>query len=307
MISIVVPVYGCRTMLAELYLRVKKTFADMHKDFELILVNDNGPDNAWETIAELSLNDKRVKGIKLSRNFGQHYAISAGLSYAKGEWVVVMDCDLQDQPEEIPRLYAKAMEGYEAVLACRESRQDSFLKRQSSKLFYWTLAYLTGTEQNEEVANYGIYHRKLVQAVLSMHDKIKYFPAMVKWVGFRQIGIPVAHAERAEGKSSYSFKRLLMLALDTILSFSDKPLRLIVKFGAILSLLTILFSIYILIQYFLGNIHIQGYASIIMSTMFLSGVIITVIGMVGLYVGRTFEQVKNRPVFIVAETTNTEL
>ncbi len=307
MISIVVPVYGCRTMLAELYLRVNTTLARMDENYELILVDDNGPDKAWDTIAELSSKDTRVKGVKLSRNFGQHYAITAGLNYAKGEWVVVMDCDLQDQPEEIALLYSKAKEGYDAVLACRLSRQDSFLKRQGSKVFYHVLAYLTGTEQNEEVANFGIYHQKVIQAILSMHDKIKYFPAMVKWVGFKQIGIPVEHAERSEGKSSYSFKRLLMLALDTILSFSDKPLRLIVKFGAILSVMTLLFSLYILVQYFMGNILMKGYTSIIMSTMFLSGVIITVVGMVGLYVGRTFEQVKNRPVYIVDEITNAEI
>lgn len=279
----------------------------MSESFELILVNDCGPDNAWETIAELSDKDCRIKGIKLSRNFGQHYAITAGLSYAKGDWIVVMDCDLQDRPEEIARLYAKALEGYEAVQACRTQRQDGYIKRMGSKSFYMMLAYLTETEQNEEIANFGIYKRNLIHAVLSMHDKIKYFPAMIKWAGFRQIGIPVEHAQRQEGQSSYSFKHLLRLALDTILSFSDKPLRLIVKSGALLSLFTLLFSIYTLIQYMMGNILLPGYASIIISTMFLSGVTITVVGMVGLYVGRTFEQVKNRPVFIVAETTNTEL
>lgn len=119
MISIVSPVYGCKTMLAELYLRVKTTLTEMNQDFELILVNDNSPDGAWETIAELAAKDKRVKAINLSRNFGQHYAITAGLDFAKGDWVVVMDCDLQDQPEEIAKLYAKAQEGYDVVLACR--------------------------------------------------------------------------------------------------------------------------------------------------------------------------------------------
>lgn len=303
-VSIVSPVYGCKICLVELYLRVKNTVEKITNDFEIILINDNSPDDAWSTIVELSKKDARVKGVKFSRNFGQHYAINAGLSYSRGEWVVVMDCDLQDKPEEIEQLYVKALDGYDVVLACRSNRQDNFFKRMGSHYFYKTLAYLTDTKQNPEVANFGIYHRKVINALLGMQDKIKYFPAMVKWVGFKQIEIPVIHAERQSGSSSYNLKRLLMLALNTILSFSDKPLRLVVKLGVSISALSFLFAIYIFVMSVTGHIQVLGYASLIMSIWFLSGVIITIMGVLGLYVGRIFEQVKDRPVFIVSDTTN---
>lgn len=305
-ISIVSPVYGCRTCLVELYLRLKKTLEPITKDFEIILVNDNSPDDAWPTILELAEKDKRVKGIMLSRNFGQHYAITAGLSFAKGEWVVVMDCDLQDQPEEIPQLYGKAIEGYEVVLAKRVERQDHFFKKLTSKLFYNTLAYLTDTEQDAQVANFGIYHQKVVAAILSMHDKTRYFPAMVKWVGFRRTEIDVEHAARKEGKSSYNFKALIRLALNTILSFSDKPLRLTVKIGVLISAFSFVFAIFIFIKALTGRIEVLGYSSLIISIWFLAGVIITLVGMLGLYIGRIFDQVKNRPTFIVSQKINIE-
>jgi len=304
MISIIVPVYGCTTTITELFLRAKKAINSIGQDFELIFVNDKGPFDAWEAIVELSAKDYRIKGINLSRNFGQHSAIASGLSIAAGDWIVVMDCDLQDKPEEIPNLYKKATEGFDVVQAKRTNRQDSFFKKIGSRMFYATLGYLTDTEQNAEIANFGIYHKKVVSAILSMNDHIKYFPAMVKWVGFNQTAIEVEHSKRDEGKSSYTLKSLLHLALNTILSFSDKPLRLTIKFGAIISLLSLVYGSIVLVKYFLDEIAIQGYASIIISIWFLSGIIIMIMGMVGLYIGKTFEQVKGRPVFIIDETIN---
>ncbi|HRS18823.1 MAG TPA: glycosyltransferase family 2 protein [Bacteroidales bacterium] len=146
-ISVVTPVYGCKTCLVELYLRLKTTLEQITQDFEIIMVNDASPDGAWETIVELAARDQRVKGINLSRNFGQHYAITAGLDHAQGEWVVVMDCDLQDQPEEIVKLYAKAQEGWDIVFARRTQRQDSFTKRLFSKIFHRVFSYLSGIKQ----------------------------------------------------------------------------------------------------------------------------------------------------------------
>jgi glycosyltransferase involved in cell wall biosynthesis len=300
-ISVVSPVYGCKSCLNDLYARLLISLEKITSDFEIILVNDGGPDNAWPLIKEISQKDNRVKGIDFSRNFGQHYAITAGLEYATGEWVVVMDCDLQDQPEEILKLYTKSQEGYDVVLAQRYLRQDSFFKKMFSKLFYKTLGYLTETGQDSSVANFGIYHKNVITAILSMRDSIKYFPAMVKWVGFRSIGIPIEHAEREIGSSSYNFKRLFKLAIDTILSFSDKPLRLTIKFGFIISLLAFIFAIVELILSFTGNISVTGWASLIISIWFLSGIIIIVLGVVGLYIGKTFDRVKDRPVYILRE------
>jgi dolichol-phosphate mannosyltransferase len=305
-ISVVVPLYRCSASVPLLAERLINTLNSEIPDFEIILINDTSPENDWEMVQQQSASDKRIKGINLSRNFGQHYAIHAGLEYASGEWVVVMDGDLQDQPEEIPAFLRKAGEGFDIVLGRRAERQDKFLKKTFSRLFYKALAYLTETEQNAEVANFGLYHRKVINAILSMKDKTRYFPAMVKWVGFKRTEIIVKHAAREEGTSGYNFKALLNLALNTILSFSDKPLRLTVKLGVFISLFSFIFALITFIRALTGHIEVSGYSSLIISIWFLAGIIITLMGMLGLYIGRTFEQVKDRPVFIVEETINFE-
>jgi len=208
------------------------------------MVNDGNLDGSWETIVELTKKDNRVKGLNLSRNFGQHNAITAGLAHCTGEWVIVIDCDLQDQPEEIRRLLEKAEEGFDIVLAQRINRRDSLLKKILSKIFYKILSYLTESKQDYRVANYGIYSKKVIKAILDMKDYIRYFPTMVRWVGFRQVTIEVEHSDRVSGKTSYSVKMLFKLALDIILSFSDKPLRLTIKLGLWISFLAILYALY---------------------------------------------------------------
>lgn len=303
-LSVVVPLYKCAPFIKELTERLIKSLSSISPNFEVIFVNDNSPLNDWELVKEVSRKNERIKGINLSRNFGQHYAITAGLEHANGDWVVVMDGDLQDQPEEIKNLYNKSVEGYDIVFAKRKDRKDSFFKRMGSKLFYKVLAYLTDTEQNAEIANFGIYSKKVVQAILSMRDYTRYFPTMVKWVGFNSAEIIVTHNEREEGKSGYSFSTLLKLALNTILSFSDKPIRLTVKLGIIISCLAFIFALYVLYRSLTHQISVSGYSSLIISIWFLSGIIITTLGIVGLYIGRMFDQVKNRPTYIVKDSLN---
>jgi polyisoprenyl-phosphate glycosyltransferase len=298
-ISVVTPVYGCKSCLHELYSKLVQTIGTITDNFEIIFVNDNSPDQAWDTIVEIATGDKRVKGINLSRNFGQHYAIHAGLENASGEWVVVMDCDLQDQPEEILKLYSKAQSGFDIVLAQRIERKDTFFKRMFSKAFYSVLGYLTETKQDSSVANFGIYHKKVVAAILSMQDKIKYFPAMVRWVGFKLTAIEVEHQARGAGETSYNLGKLLRMALDIILAFSDKPLRLTVKFGFVISSCAFVAAIIQIIRYFKGDISVAGFTSIIISIWFLGGIMILILGIVGLYIGKTFDRVKDRPVYIV--------
>ena len=248
--SVVIPVYGCKTSLIELYLRLKSSFEALSADFEIILVNDASPDGAWDVIEDLANKDSRVKGIDLSRNFGQHYAIAAGLDVSLGEWVIVMDCDLQDQPEEILNLYKKAQEGFDVVLAKRQLRQHSLIKVALSKSFYNMLGYLTDTKQDSSIANFGIYHKKVIQTICSMGDSVRYFPTMVKWVGFKQTEIDVIHAPRAEGDSTYNFRRLFNLGTDVILSFSNKPLLLTVKLGLLISTFSFFLAFYFLIKYY---------------------------------------------------------
>ncbi|MFN3761456.1 MAG: glycosyltransferase family 2 protein [Algoriphagus aquaeductus] len=298
-LSIISPVYRAEQTLESLVLRIKNAVNTLNAEFEIILVEDASPDRSWDEIERLAKLHPEVVGIKLSRNFGQHYAITAGLDHAKGDWVVVMDCDLQDRPEEIPQLLAKAEEGYDVVLARRANRQDGFFKRLSSRLFYRTLAWLTGSLQDETVANFGIYHRNVIHEIREMRESIRYFPTMVRWVGFRQTTLYVVHAANGERGSSYNFKRLFNLALDIILAYSDKPIRLTVKLGLLVALTGFIFALYTLVQYLQGDIIVAGYASLIISLWVLTGFILMTLGVVGLYVGKTFEGVKNRPIYIV--------
>jgi polyisoprenyl-phosphate glycosyltransferase len=301
-LSIVSPVYRAEKLLPELVNRITSAVSPISKDFEIILVEDASPDGSWSEIERLSMLHPEIIGLKLSRNFGQHYAITAGLDQAKGDWIVVMDCDLQDRPEEIPELFKKAQEGFDVVLARRANRQDGFMKRFSSKLFYRTLAWLTGSQQDETIANFGIYHQNVIREITRMRESIRYFPTMVRWVGFRQTAIDVIHAANEDRGSSYNFKRLFNLALDIMLAYSDKPIRLTVKLGLLVALTGFLFAIFTLIRYLQGDIIVAGYASLIISLWMLTGFLLVTLGMVGLYVGKTFEGVKNRPIYIVEKT-----
>ncbi|MBO2009531.1 glycosyltransferase family 2 protein [Siccationidurans soli] len=298
-LSIVSPVYRAEQLIDELIRRIQQSIEPITENYEIVLVDDRGPDNSWGRIVAQANRDSRIKGVRLSRNFGQHRAITAGLEHAKGEWVVVMDCDLQDQPEEIPKLLAEAQEGNDIVFARRVDRQDTALKRFSSWSFYRMLSYLTETKQDPAIANFGIYHRKVIDAVLSLRESIRYFPTMVRWVGFRTSAVAVEHAERSEGTSSYNFKRLLYLALDIILAYSDKPLRLAVKLGLGISVMAFIMVLIMLYRFATGQIVVLGYTSLIISVWFFSGLLLSVLGVVGLYVGKVFEQVKNRPLYLV--------
>ena len=303
-LSIVSPVYRAEKIIAELILQLHENLAKITEDYEIILVNDASPEHSWEAIVAECARDKRIKGVNLSRNFGQHYAITAGLHYAQGEWIVVMDCDLQDKPDEIPNLYWKAQEGYDSVFAQRIERQDSFFKRLFSKMFYTLFSYLTDTKQDSTVANFGIYRRNVIDAILTMDDYIRYFPTMVQWVGFRKYYLPVQHAERYEGKTSYNFKSLTKLALNNIIAFSDKPLRLTAKTGFVISLFSFLLASYNIFARLMGIITVKGFTTTIFSIWFVGGLLLVVLGIVGLYVGKTFENVKRRPTFIIKDIVN---
>lgn len=301
-LSVVIPVYKAADILPELVKRLKDSLEGVISSYELILVEDDSPDNnTAEVLKDLAKKEDSLKAIFLSRNFGQHYAITAGLEHAKGKWVVVMDCDLQDRPEEIKHLQNKALEGYDIVYAKRVNRHHSIIKRYMSKLFYCVLGYLTDTKQDHEIANFGIYKKSVISSIVNMKDYTRYFPTMVKWVGFKSTSIDVEHDERFEGESSYNLKRLLALALDTILVFSNKPLKIAVTLGLFISGSSMGFLFFYLYTYVTGGIKVVGWATLILSIWLLSGVIIFVLGIVGLYVGKIFDQVKGRPAFIIKE------
>jgi len=304
-ISVVSPVYKAEKIVPELVKQLHENLSTITNDYEIVLVNDASPDDSWPAIVAECAKDHRVKGIDLSRNFGQHYAITAGLHYAKGEWVVVMDCDLQDRPDEIPNLYAKAQEGWDIVYARRADRQDKFLKRMSSKFFNAVLAYLSGIKQ-DKVASFGIYHSKVIAEYNKMKEYARSFSTLIRYLGFRSCAINVKHAERFEGKSSYTLAKLLRLTTDVILSTSNKPLKMAVKFGFIVSLLSFMLALYNVFAKLTGIIELAGFTTTIFSIWFVGGLILFVLGVVGLYIGKIFDQVKERQIFIVRDTLNIE-
>lgn len=303
-LSIVVPVYGCATCLEELVERLRGTLCDESKSIEIIFVDDASPDMAWSRIEELAARHPEVKGIQLSRNFGQHYAIAAGLEASIGNRVVVMDCDLQDIPEEIPKLLAAADAGYEVVFAQRTDRRDSASKRLTSWLFSRVLTFLTNIPQDHATANFGVFSRRVVNTLSRMPERERCFPFMVRWTGFRSTSIPIEHAPRLTGKSSYDFRKRLRLSTKIVLSYSDRPLRLVVEAGFVISLISLAIVAASVIQYFIGNTQVAGYTSIIASIWLLGGAIIFCVGVVGLYIGDVFNDAKRRPYYIISHTVN---
>jgi len=296
-ISVVVPVYGSDNALRELHQRIVTTVEKITAEFELILVNDASPDNAWQVIQELAARDTRVRGLNLSRNFGQYPAITAGLQASRGVWIVILDCDLQDQPEEIEHMYAKAKEGFFVVVGSRQERHDSHLRSFVSRVFYATLSYLSGTHQDPTLANFGLYHRRVIEAVLSLPEHMRYFSVMVRWVGFRTAVIPVKHAKRKGGASGYSLRKLLSLATDIMLAYSDKPLRLIIKFGIIV---TAVASAYLLVVVAPAGAT-ETFKLLIGSLWLIFGLLSAMLGIMALYLGKIFDEAKKRPIYIVQE------
>ena len=302
MITIVSPVYKAKAIIPVLVERLRTVLQDLGQTYEIILVNDACPQGSWAAIMQACERyPGEVIGLDLSRNFGQHYAITAGLDAAQGDWVVVMDCDLQDQPEEIPKLYAKAQEGFEIVYARRAQRQDKFFKRLSSKLFYGVYRYLSGIPQDASIANFGIYHQAVIGVLRQMREPMRAFTPMVRWAGFRSTAVDVEHASRYEGETSYNWSKLINLALDIALAYSDKPLRLTVQLGFWIAFAAVLFSLFSLLQYFRGQILVPGYTSLIISIWFLSGLIIFSLGIIGLYISKIFAAVKGRPLYVIRE------
>jgi dolichol-phosphate mannosyltransferase len=286
--------------------RVAATLAPITDDFEIILVNDACPQGSWEHIQMLARREPRVKGINLSRNFGQHYAITAGLDHAVGDWVVVMDCDLQDKPEEIGKLYAKAREGYDIVFGQRVERQDSFFKKLASRLFYRVLEYFTDTEHDKTIANFGIFSHQVIETVNRFREQNRSFPLFVKIAGFKRTQIPVEHDDRLYGRSSYNLAKLVNLAIDSIVAHSNKPLRLFIQFGFFIALGSMGYALWLVLSYFLYGDIAEGWTSLMVSMFFMFGLLFGILGILGLYIGKIFDEVKGRPLYIIQETVNLE-
>lgn len=302
-ITVVSPIYKCSEAITELCIRLHLSLTLITNDYEIILVNDSSPDGSWEIIKNMTKIDSRVKGINLSRNFGQHYAITAGLDCAAGDWIVVMDGDLQDLPEEIKKLYETAQSGYDLVVGLRTNRKDSMVKKYLSKIFYMVFNSLNDSKINNQIGNFGIYSNKVIKSIGQLKEQNRSFGLFAIWVGFRRAEVSINHAERPYGISSYTLIKMMKLAFDSIISHSDKLLRLTISIGLVISLVSVIVIFYILLLYIFYGVPVIGWSSLIVSIYLMGGFILAGVGILGIYIGKIFNEVKNRPLYIIQETT----
>jgi glycosyltransferase involved in cell wall biosynthesis len=303
-VSVVIPVLNESSLIPELISRVKLNLEKFTSDFEIILVDDGSSDETWKSISTAATNERRIRGIKFSRNFGHHYAITAGLNKSSGDWVVVMDGDLQDRPEVIPDLYQKSQEGYEIVFVSRQNRPEKLYYRIAQKMFYFILNKLSGIRFDSRQANFSIITRKVVNAFKDFPEYARFYGSTILWLGFSRTFIVADHGSRYSGRSSYTFKKRIQLALDVILSFSERPLKFAIYLGLIISSISIIGSAWIFIRTLKWGYSVLGWPSLIFSIFFLGGIILTVLGIMGIYIGRIFQQVKNRPLYIISSQIN---
>ena len=304
-LSVVSPCYGAPTLLRELVRQITETVAQLTDSYEIILVEDCSPDNSRDIIRELCAQDSHVKGVFLSRNFGQQSALNAGYDTAKGDYVVTLDCDLQNPPSQIRDLFLKAKEGYDIVFATRRNRPDNFFMTQGSHVFNKLMGFLTDTRQDEAVAEFAIFSHKVIDAMAKMGDYHRYYPLMTQWVGFKTAKVDVEHAVRTDGKrSSYSMRKRIELAVSTAVSFSTKSLRLIVYFGTLVTLAAIVGAVVLVIKTIIMDETVSGWATLFVSMWFIAGIMIMIMGIIAVYVGSIFDEVKHRPSYLISETIN---
>ncbi len=297
-ISVVVPVYGCASCLRPLYERITASLDPLAVTYELLLVDDRALDGSWEVMSRLSSEDHRVRLLRFSRNFGQHAAITAGIEHSRGRWVVVMDCDLQDPPEVIPQFYATAMTGYDVVLGRRTGAQRSVFRQLASRAYFGLLNRVAGTQMSADYGNFSMISRPVVEAFLRFKDKERHYLMIVNWLGFDRAVVDFPHADRHSGKSAYTIGKLVRFALDGLFFQTTTLLRWIVYTGFTVALLGMALAVFLVVNFFVGT-PIQGWTSIGVLVLVTAGVIIMSTGVAGLYIGRIFIQVRDRPLYVL--------
>lgn len=296
-LSVVVPVYGCAGCLVALHERLTRSLGELVSEYELVFVDDRSLDGGWEILQRLAGTDPRVRAFRLSRNFGQDAAITAGLAQARGDRAVVMDCDLQEAPEDIARLWAAAGEGYEVVRTTRRGWKHSAFRRSASRL-YRRLTMETDTRP--DYSNLSLMSRPVIDAFLRLRDRDREFTIALDWLGFDSTTVEIEHHDRHHGQSGYTLERLIRVALDGMFFRSTVLLRLVVLVGFLVAVAGAVLAAFEVADYFLEHDKtVPGYTSLAVLLLLLSGFIIVSVGVVGLYVGRIFEQVKDRPLFLI--------
>ena len=304
--SIVSPVYRAEGILDELVRQIAEVSDKITANYEIILVEDHSPDKSWMKIKELCASNSSVKGIKLSRNFGQHNAIAAGLYHANGEYVIVMDCDLQDNPIYIPDLLNKAKEGYDVVFTVKKERKHNFFKDFTGMIFHRLFNYLTGNtlvKTDGKIGAYSLISQKVVAAYRELHDEYRPYLVMLNILGFEYAFLNIEHSTRHSGKSSYNLRRLVNHAVNGIISQTDRLLKLSIYMGALYTFISFIYGIYVAYKQVTVGLQ-SGWSSLVLLITFSTGIILLFLGIIGLYISRIFTQVKNRPLFIVDKTIN---
>ncbi len=303
-LSVVIPIFNEEGVLPELYDRVTKIGETLSHPFEVIFVNDGSTDRSRDILSDLCRQDNRIRLIQLSRNFGHQVAITAGLDHATGEAVVVMDGDLQDPPEIIPRLVEKWQEGYEVVYAVREVRKgETAFKKLTAALFYRLIRAFTRFDIPKDTGDFRLMSRRAVAEFRSLRERARFVRGLVSWLGFRQTGIGFEREPRRAGETKYPFRKMFRFAMDAVTSFSHVPLHMATYFGFAVSALCFAYIVYAILLKLLTDAPILGWASLIVAILFMGGIQLITLGIIGEYIGRIYEEVKARPLYIVEELT----
>jgi dolichol-phosphate mannosyltransferase len=302
-VSVVIPVFNEQENLPELHRRLTATLGQAGEPYELVFVDDGSRDTSVTLLHDLARIDRRVTVVELARNFGHQVAISAGLDHARGAGVIVMDADLQDPPEELPRFIRAWRDGHDVVYAIREQRKEGWLKRSAYAAFYRLLARVAQIEIPLDAGDFCIMDRRVVDLLNGMPERNRFVRGIRSWIGLNQVGLPYERQGRYAGQPKYTVRRLIFLALDGLVSFSFLPLRVISVIGLIVSTLSIMLALGYLIQALTIGLSPPGFATLTVAIFFLSGIQLITIGVIGEYVGRIFEEVKQRPLYVVRRVT----
>jgi dolichol-phosphate mannosyltransferase len=302
-ISVVIPVFNEQENIPVLHQRLTSVLADHEPAYEIVFVDDGSRDRSLELLHDLEKHDRHVKIVELARNFGHQVAISAGLDHARGQGIIIMDADLQDPPEIIPQFIAKWREGHDVVYAIRERRKESWFKRAAYTLFYRLLQRIANIRIPLDAGDFCIMDRRVVDLLNGMPERNRFVRGIRSWVGLDQIGLAYERQARNAGETKYTFRRLVYLALDGLVSFSYVPLRMISIVGLIVSVMSFILAVFYTIQKLTVGLDPPGFATLVVALFFLAGIQLITIGVIGEYVGRIFEEVKQRPLYVVRRVT----
>lgn len=306
-ISAIIPSYNEQENVGLMYERMTKTLSKISPDYEIIYINDCSKDQTLLRIKELAAKDHHVKYLSFSRNFGHQIAVSAGLDYCSGKAVVIIDGDLQDPPELIEQMYEKYKEGYKVVYARRTSREgETWFKKATAKIFYRLLASMTSIDIPVDVGDFRLIDQVIVKHLRNMPEKSKYIRGQISWIGYKQTFVNYHRDARIYGKTNYPLKKMLRFALDGITAFSDKPLKIASGLGIVAAIVSLLALVYALVAHFCFNSTITGWTSLILSVLFIGGVQLITIGIIGEYIARINNDVRNRPLYILEENNMEE-